>query len=47
MLAPAVDPAARPNVLVLYGLLQWPLRQWHSDHLYSFRELRAEPLPST
>ena len=38
MLAPAMDPAARPNVLVLYGLLQYPLRQWHSDHLYSFRE---------
>ncbi len=32
-----MDPASRPNVLVLYGLLQWPLRQWHSDHLYSFR----------
>ena len=31
------DAASRPNILVLYGLLQWPLRQWHSDHLYSFR----------
>lgn len=38
MLAPAMDPAARPNVLVLYGLLQYPLRQWHRDHLYSYRE---------
>jgi hypothetical protein len=27
----------RPNVLIVYGLLQHPLRVWHSDHLYSFR----------
>jgi hypothetical protein len=29
--------STRPNVLVVYGLLQHPLRAWHSDHLYSFR----------
>jgi hypothetical protein len=29
--------ADRPNVLIVYGLLQHPLRAWHSDHLYSFR----------
>ena len=29
--------SGRPNVLVVYGLLQYPLRAWHSDHLYSFR----------
>jgi hypothetical protein len=29
--------AERPNVLIAYGLLQHPLRAWHSDHLYSFR----------
>ncbi len=28
---------ARPNVLVLYGLLQHPVRAWHRQHLYSFR----------
>ena len=27
---------ARPNVLVLYGLLTYPIRQWSLDHIYSF-----------
>ena len=31
------DEAKRPNVLVLYGLLQHPVRAWHRQHLYSFR----------
>ncbi len=33
----ANDQAGRPNVLVAYGLMQHPIRQWHRDHIYSFR----------
>jgi hypothetical protein len=32
-----MQAADRPNVLVLYGLLQHPVRAWHRDHIYSFR----------
>ena len=31
------DEGKRPNVLVLYGLLQHPVRAWHQQHLYSLR----------
>jgi hypothetical protein len=34
---PMMHAADRPNVLVLYGLLQHPVRAWHRDHIYSFR----------
>jgi hypothetical protein len=38
MLAPVMQAEGeRPNVLIAYGLLQYPLRAWHRDHLYSFR----------
>ena len=33
----AGDGARRPNVLLIYGLLQYPLRATIRDHLYSFR----------
>jgi hypothetical protein len=33
-----VNSRHRPNVLVVYGLLQYPLRSTIRDHLYSFRE---------
>jgi hypothetical protein len=35
--AAAEAAGERPNVLIVYGLLQYPLRAWHRDHLYSFR----------
>jgi hypothetical protein len=32
-----MEATDRPNVLVLYGLLQHPVRAWHRDHIHSFR----------